>query len=64
MSPAVRKMIELMAPTIHSSVPVPSIPNSVGNDRLAPFEPVWSQPVLISADVVCAGEEQAQEPEG
>ena len=38
--PAVKKMIELTKPKIHSSLPCPSIPNSVRNDRAAPLEPV------------------------
>lgn len=38
--PAVRKMIELTNPTIHLSRPGPAIPNSLGNDKLAPLEPV------------------------
>lgn len=29
MRPAVRKMMALISPTIHSSLPVPSIPSSV-----------------------------------
>ena len=44
MQPAVKKMIELMAPTIHSPRAVPTRPNSAGNDKLAPFDPVWSHP--------------------
>ncbi len=30
----------LIDPTIHSSVPFPSIPSAVGKDKLAPLEPV------------------------
>jgi hypothetical protein len=45
MRPAVKKMMELIRPTIHSflSVVVPSgltRPNSSGKDKLAPLEPV------------------------
>lgn len=40
MRPAVKKMMALMMPTIHSSLPSPSIPNSFGKDKFAPFEPV------------------------
>lgn len=40
MRPAVKKMMELMSPTIHSSLPVPTRPNSSGKDKLAPLAPV------------------------
>lgn len=48
MRPAVRKMMALMRPTIHSSLPVPAMPNSSGKDKLAPLDPVWSQPCVAA----------------
>jgi hypothetical protein len=48
MRPAVKKMMELIRPTIHSSAAVLSMLNSRGNDKLAPLEPVWSQPCVAA----------------
>jgi hypothetical protein len=39
MRPAVKKIIELTNPTIHSALGVPTRPNSFGKDKLAPFDP-------------------------
>jgi hypothetical protein len=49
MTAAERKMTELIAPTFHGSEPVgDAIPNSVGKDRFAALEPVWSHPCTLS----------------
>ena len=40
MRPAVKKMMALMLPTIHSSLPTPLIPSASWKDKLAPLEPV------------------------
>ncbi len=48
MRPAVKKMMALMTPTIHSSLPLPLIPNSLGKDKLAPLDPVWSHPCVAA----------------
>lgn len=40
MRPAVKKMIELINPTIQASLPGPVRPNSLGKDKLAPLAPV------------------------
>ena len=46
--PAVKKMMALITPTIHSPLAVPTSPNSCGNERFAPLDPVWSHPCVAA----------------
>lgn len=47
MAPMIQELRSQVRAAVHLA-PVSAIPNSWGNDRFAPLEPVWSQPWIAA----------------
>ena len=47
MTPTIQEFVSHVAKASHWA-PVSAMPNSCGNDRFAPLDPVWSQPWMAA----------------